>query len=323
MKKGKKTFWILEILLCVVLLWIFGMIWRGNKPVRKKRIVCVVNDSSSQRWMDMYEGMQLFAKRHNLEFIMADTERMQTASEVKEVIADEMTDGMDALIVEQIGADPDDMLPESLGRNIPKVYLNGQKESNLKEVSVSFAAKKMVQKIFQEMRQDEGDLLSGGTVGMIFPNSSNPYFAECLKQAEKEMKKEGMEEEWILHLSSQDQEGQKQLRSQQKADYIIAFDDASLKAAGECAQNGGVKGNGIYGVGNSEDTIWYLEHGIIQGMFVPDTFMMGYRAMEASFDLLEHRSIKENLDVSGRYFRKEDLFASRKNQAYLFPREEV
>lgn len=323
MKKSRKSFWIIEILLFVLLIWIFGMIWSGSKPGRKKRVVCVVNDSTAQQWSDLYEGMQLSARQHGIEFVMADTEKLRDAADVRDVIADEATDGIDALIVEQIGMDAKDILPETLGKKVPKVYLNGSGATDAKNVNISLRTEWMMEKIVQEMKKDASNDLSGRTAGMLISEGSNPYFSSCQKTMTSILKKEGIGLSWTVRTAENAADTEKKLKAQERTDYMFAFDDNALAVAADCAEKAVLPGTVVYGIGNAEASIGYLDSGTIKGLLVPDTFLMGYQAMEDSVRMLEHHGAGSDSKVGGRYFRQEDLFRSKSSQGYLFPRDQM
>lgn len=322
MKKSRKSFWIIEILLFILLIWIFAMIWSGSKPGRKKRVVCVVNDSTAQQWSDLYEGMQLSARQHGIEFVMADTEKLRDAADVRDVIADEATDGIDALIVEQVGMDAKAILPKTLGKKVPKVYLNGSPQADSGEVNISIKTKWMMQKIVQEMKQDASNDLSGRTAGILLSDSKNPYFSSCQETMTSILQREGIGLSWTIHTAENMTDTEKRLKAQTRTDYIFAFDDTALAAAADCAEKAILPGTVVYGIGNAEASIGYLDSGTIKGLLVPDTFLMGYQAMEDCARMLEHHGVNGS-EVSGRYFRQEDLFRSKSSQGYLFPREQM
>lgn len=323
MKKSRKSFWIIEILLFIVLIWIFAMIWSGSKPGRKKRVVCVVNDSTAQRWSSLYEGLQLSARQHGVEFVMADTEQLRDASDVRDVIADEATDGIDALIVEQVGMDAKAILPKTLGRKVPKVYLNGTGTADSENVNISLKTEWMMEKIVQEMKKDASNDLSGRSAGMLLPNGDNPYISSCRKEMTSILKKEGISLLWTVHAAANTADTEKKLKAQKRTDYIFAFEDNTLAIAADCAEKAALPGTVVYGVGNSEASVGYLDNGTIKGILVTDTFLMGYQAMEDSIQMLEHHSAKGGSEVGGRYFRQEDLFRSKSSQDYLFPRDQM
>lgn len=323
MKKSRKVFWIVEILLLALLIWIFGMIWSGSKPGRKKRVVCVVNDSTAQQWSDLYEGLQLAARQHNVEFVMADTEKLKNTRDVRDVIADESTDGIDALIVEQIGMNADDILPKELGKKVPKVYLNGSETDNAKNAGISFQTEWMMKKLVKEVKKDAGNDLAGNTAGILLPNGRTPYFSDCQERMEELLKKEGVAVSWTLYTPERASDMEKMMELQEKTDFIFIFDDNTLEAAAACAKKGELNGADIYAVGSAENSIAYLDDGTIQGLLVPDIFMMGYRAMEDSVQMLDHRQVKSREEIGGRYFRRKDLFQSENNQVYLVPREQM
>ena len=53
-------------------------------------------------------------------------------------------------------------------------------------------------------------------------------------------------------------------------DFVIALDDNSLTAAGECAAANNLHGAIIYGIGNSTEAVYFLDTGAVECLVVPD-----------------------------------------------------
>lgn len=322
MHGGNKKFWILEACLLGLVILALSMLLAGSRPARKKRVVCVLNDSSDQNWTDLYEGMRLSARQHDIEFVMADTEKMQSPSEMREIIADEALDGIDALIVQQIGQDEKAILPEKLSASIPKVYLNGNCEADSKNINVSLEADAVGEKLVKEIEKDLKDL-SGKTAGLVLPETQSPVSEKCKTVIEKLLKEKNTEIIWEIHVSDQTENTQENLAAQKAPDIVIGCDSECLSEAAACIGNGGLVNARIYGIGNSEECIQDLDHDTIQGILVPDSFLMGYTAMEESWQMLRHHGTGENAEITGRYFRKTDIFKTRGSQMYLFPMQQM
>ena len=99
---------------------------------------------------------------------------------------------------------------------------------------------------------------------------------------------------------------------------MIALDDNSLTAAGECAASSDLHGAVLYGIGNSTEAVYYLDTGIAECLVVPDEFNVGYRCMTEIAQSLQDFFYKpESCRVSHTVIRREELF-SQKNQELLF-----
>lgn len=77
-------------------------------------------------------------------------------------------------------------------------------------------------------------------------------------------------------------------------------------------------GRKIYGVGNSEKIVYYLDRGIIEQLVVPNEYMMGYMGVKAIYDRLNYNSHEEQINIDYILVNKETLYEE-DNQKLMFP----
>lgn len=101
-------------------------------------------------------------------------------------------------------------------------------------------------------------------------------------------------------------------------DFVIALDDNSLRAAGEMAAANNLHGAIVYGIGNSTQSVYYLDMGIAECLVIPDTFNVGYQSLTELVNKLEKAFYEyENQEISYTVMRKENMF-SKENQEVIF-----
>ena len=101
-------------------------------------------------------------------------------------------------------------------------------------------------------------------------------------------------------------------------DIVIALDDGSLKTAGECGRANNLHGALVYGIGNSTESVYYLDIGIVRCLLVPDEFSVGYDSLTEMAENMGHWYCKmKDRTVSYHVIRREELF-TKVNQDILF-----
>ena len=73
----------------------------------------------------------------------------------------------------------------------------------------------------------------------------------------------------------------------------------------------------VYGIGNSAQSVYYLDMGIAECLVIPDTFNVGYQSMAELVNKLESIYEYENQEISYTVMRKENMF-SKENQEVIF-----
>ena len=101
-------------------------------------------------------------------------------------------------------------------------------------------------------------------------------------------------------------------------DFVTALDDNSLRAAGEMAAANNLHGAIVYGIGNSTQSVYYLDMGIAECLIIPDTFNVGYQVLTELVNKLDKAFYEyEDQEISYTVMRKENLF-SKENQEVIF-----
>ena len=77
-------------------------------------------------------------------------------------------------------------------------------------------------------------------------------------------------------------------QSQDKADILVALDNAGLEAVCEYVMRVGENPD-IFGEGTSIKNVSYLDDGLINSMVVPNEYYMGYQSVVAITRRLENR----------------------------------
>ena len=161
----------------------------------------------------------------------------------------------------------------------------------------------------EELLKDYGGNLEGKTLGILTREEGLKSSAEKEKGFTETLQNTGVE---ILWSDTQITE------KMPEADFVVALDDNSFRAAGERAAANNLHGAIVYGIGNSAQSVYYLDMGIAECLVIPDTFNVGYQSLTELVNKLEKAFYEyENQEISYTIMRKENMF-SKENQEVIF-----
>ena len=123
MKKDKKIFIIIELVLAaIVVALIVGMLQGRNKKDRDK-IAVIIENSDDNQWSAFKYGLEMAAEDMDAELFVVGMEGNLTAQEQQAMIEDEMENGADAVIIQPAaGEDAGEML-KKISKKIPLILL--------------------------------------------------------------------------------------------------------------------------------------------------------------------------------------------------------
>lgn len=319
MKNHRKVFILAESLLAVFLvLLVARMFWEKNGESRYKVSVVVQNSDSSQ-WASFQYGLKMAAQDQNVELSIASTGGALTLEEEKELIEAEAANGADAVIVQPVPGEGAEEMLKMLEKKIP-IMLAGcgarPEEGSLLPVTGPDNYG-MGKALAEELLKDYGGSMEGKTFGILAEQGGSQAAASRERGVREALERKGAAARWsVSGFFSED--GEHSLKQQPEVDVVIALDDSSLVAAGECAASKDLHGALVYGIGHSTEAAYYLDTDMVQCLVVPDGFQMGYQCLtELARGLgLFFRSFKGQR-VSYTVLRREALFTE-ENQELLF-----
>ena len=132
-----------------------------------------------------------------------------------------------------------------------------------------------------------------------------------------ELERMGAQIDWKL-TGNLNEDGLTILEKQKPVDVVLTLDDRSVVQAGTCSKENRLHGADVYGIGNSTESVYYLDNGSVKCLVVPDEFGAGYQCMTQVVHKL-NGDIRKMEDQTVQYtvIRRSELFSER-NQELLF-----
>lgn len=293
----------------MVIIMAFFMI-RERSGENLERISVIVQKSDDNQWTAFQYGLKMAAEDQGVELFVVGTGDELTVEEQKNLMEQEISKGVDGIILQPIlGKDSGKML-EKIEKKVPVMLIEHsvpEKEDSFPIIQPNHYAMGMA--LGEELLKDYNGNIKGKTFGFTAENMGSLATTERILGFTNALEGRGAEIIW---------QDSKDLQQQPKVDFVIALDDSSLVSAGEAAAANNLHGSLVYGIGKSTEAVYYLDTGIAVCLVVPDEFHMGYQSLVEMSKKIKRSLYKMKGDtVSYTVLRQDNLF-SKENQELLF-----
>lgn len=309
MKKDKKMFIFIEAVLGTMVLFLAFLMLREKNVDKSYQISVIVENADDTQWSAFKYGLKMAAEDKGAEMVMVSTGASLSQEEEKKLIEEEIKNGADGVIVQPVSGEDTQQMLKEVG-NKAEIKLVDDILSGIEKFPVIQPdAYEMGKALAEELLKDYGGNLEGKTLGILNGKEGLKSSAEKEKGFTETLQNTGAE---ILWSDTQITE------NMPEADFVVALDDNSLRAAGERAAANNLHGAIVYGIGNSTQSVYYLDMGIAECLVIPDTFNVGYQSLTELVNKLEKAFYEyENQEISYTVMRKENMF-SKENQEVIF-----
>ncbi len=243
------------------------------------RVSVVVEDSGNLRWGAFMAGIEQAASDNNVEITTVTTSLFDKSSDRDALIRQEKADGADHVITspgEHIYPDP----AEQVGH------------------------------LFNMITEDYGQDLTDRTFIFFGADPKDEYDVRRMDYLAERIRDAGGN---IKVRITRPYDASSFLKSSKRSDIVVALDDRALSDCAQYMSEKKGRKRKLYGIGNSPDNVYYLDHLVISGMVVTDEFTRGYENIMYIINASDADVI-----VSSYPIRPEEIY-EKDNQKLLFP----
>lgn len=292
----------IEAVLGTMVLFLAFLMLREKNVDKSYQISVIVENADDTQWSAFKYGLKMAAEDKGAEMVMVSTGASLSQEE-------EIKNGADGVIVQPVSGEDTQQMLKKVG-NKAEIMLVDDILSGIEKFPViqpdAYAIGKT---LVEELLKDYGGNLEGKTLGILNGKEGLKSSAEKEKGFIEALQGTGAEIVWSDTQITE---------NMPDVDFVIALDDNSLRAAGEMAAANNLHGAIVYGIGNSTQSVYYLDMGIAECLVIPDTFNVGYQSLTELVNKLEKAFYEyENQEISYTVMRKENMF-SKENQEVIF-----
>lgn len=300
-------------LLALSILGIFA--YFDEEEVVRYQISIIVDNSSHGKWNRFRAGLENASDDFDVSLNYVMTESLTDTEQEIKLISNEISAGCDAVIVQFAEADdeieaisdidikttlvivanPVDVLSTSSSM-VPVICPDGR-------LTGAAAAEKLLENSRDEALR----------VGIISGSLKQNVMQERLDGFMNVLSGGAAEAVWVSESGIP-------VDAYKNTDVLAALDNESLEAAVDYVLEHPEADIRIYGIGGSDKTVYWLDHGEIDAMVVTDDFTMAYSAVKTAVDLLKYHDYDrtEKVSIGFAVVTKENMY-SYENQHMLFP----
>ena len=299
----------IEAVLGVMVLLLAFLMLREKNVDRSYQISVIVENADDKQWSAFKYGLKMAAEDKGAEMVMVSTGAALSQEEEKKLIEEEIKNGADGVIIQPVSGEYTQQILKKFSNKAEIMLIDDTLADTEEFPVIQPDAYKMGKTLAEELLKDYGGNLEGKTLGILTGEEGLKSSAEKEKGFTETLQNTGAE---ILWSDTQITE------NMPEADFVVALDDNSLRAAGERAAANNLHGAIVYGIGNSTQSVYYLDMGIAECLVIPDTFNVGYQSLTELVNKLEKAFYEyENQEISYTVMRKENMF-SKENQEVIF-----
>ncbi len=317
MKNEKSGFILLEVVLGIVIVLSALSIYVSNNGSQKKKISVLLEDSESLKWTGLKYGIRMAAQDQNAEVFFAAADGEWTADTLKAMIEEEIADGADAVLTLGLpGEEAADML-EKEGKKIPlELIVTGVTEETA-EGSIKTSEPdhfEIGSALGQAVLKDYTGGIEGKKLGILAEDPESEMIIQRNQGLFRSLKGSGAEVTWSSLVNPDI--GPDSISDLPAVDLIISLDDESTFTAGSLTAENELHGAICYGIGDSMQSVYYLDSGMLECLIIPDSFRTGYQAVNSVLKIksADRRENRENPDY---YVLYRDTLFDEENQEIL------
>lgn len=322
MKKNRMYFGVLILALAAIVVWASYSMFHVGRNETSHSVSVIVNNSNSDRWISLRQGLEQAAKDYNMDLNYVSTGELNNPEEELALVERELENGAEGVILQMVSSDVDLMEWTELKERAAIILL----ETDIKTEGICTYVgpdnRALGLALSEAVKQELGETMEGKKIGILSGNQNQLSMQQRLQGLLEGLESTAAEVVWNVDSRELKERKEKQQSGMpEPADAVVALGNDETERMIDYLWGDGYAGNYglLYGVGCSEKAVYYLDKGMIRTLVVPNEFNMGYRSMESmAITLRYHLTDTENSLTDYLVVDRENLYDT-DNQKVLFP----
>lgn len=321
MRREKIYFNTIILLLVVAIVGSSLAMFNGSQKGDSYSVSVIVNNSNNSRWTAMRQGLEQAAKDYGIDMDFVSTGEINSLEEEMQLINREIESGADGIIIQFVDSQVDQEAMAAITSRTDLVLIGTDASPSELYNCVSPDNEAIGDEIAQNIQADMGDELEGKKIGIISGNQKQFAMQQRLSAFISSFANSGASIEWIIEGRTGN--GISELRHIQitkPVDIIVSLGNKEMEQAIDYVNAPSVQRKLVlYGVGNSEKSVYNLDNGTVRFLVVPNEFNMGYESVEVLVNHIDFPLLDiEKREVSCLIANRDNLY-NKENQKILFP----
>ena len=322
MIRNRRTFLLLIMaLLTLIGFSIYGLVFR-NREESWHYVTVVLDDTSSNRWLSLREGMNQAAEDNNIYLNLVSVSNLNSLDDQCTLISQEIESGSDGILALFGDSSDPQGLVSAIAAATPLALIENNVVSEQVLNRIFPDHKKMGETLANLILSDsEKQSLKSEDikVGILAGNLQKDANEQRLSALTALLNEEKISISWIYsQVDLNARSGLSRLESADHPDYIISLDNNATETAADLliSWNEDIP---LYGIGSSEKNIYYLERSVIDTLLVTNEYYMGYRAISLLADEINYHNQQSHTEEVEFYTVTSDIVHNEDIEVILFP----
>ncbi|MEG1458076.1 MAG: substrate-binding domain-containing protein [Acetivibrio sp.] len=312
---NNKASYIMIVIMVIFLFFgigIYGYLSDGKKQ-ESYHVSVIMESNNAEYWSVLKQGIESGAKECKIKVNFVTVSSKDSTSECLNAIQREIQNGADGLILNLDNR-------SHLVKKLDEVIMNTQIVLVESEIPLSKEYSYITPDNFR-MGEDLGKIISlkcknGKKAGIIVGNKKKTSDVERKNGILKAMSEKNVR--WILEM--EDEVTVEQLKEKYKAqpvDYLVGVNNIVTEKLVDAFKEE-LEHPKIYGIGNTEKIVYYMDKGLVDTIVTPNEYVMGYTSIKTMYTRLDYGSANKKKDIDYLVVNQKNLYNS-ENQIFMFP----
>lgn len=294
------------------LIGIYGYMSNGEKK-ETYHVSVILESNNSERWSVLKQGIENAAKDYNVEINFTTVSVDTGITECINIIKRELKNGTNGFIFD-LGNN------KKLVKELDNILLDTQVVMIESEIPIAKGYSYIAPDNHQ-MGYDLGHNLllhkkQGETIGVVVGNKRKNSNVERKNGLIAAIGEKNIS--WIIEEEEEVSKEQIQLKMEEyPVDYMVGLNSIVTEELLDIAKISESLGT-VYGVGNTDKIVYYLDQGLVGGLVAPNEYIMGYMSVKSMFNRLNYNTSGEGMAIDYLVINKENLYDV-ENQKLMFP----
>lgn len=316
---GKRKVIIILITICigVIMFCALGMSnWLEVKNEQRYRISVIVYGTNEERWNNLKEGINQASSDYPIDINFL-TMYEDSGAEAQELLLQrEIEGGAQAIAIASADSKKMEQAIENAKRKVPIILLEDTTNMGENTAKIGPDNGKMGEELANTMGRE---LKRGSTIAIIYENMERESISQRSKELEKILTQMGHKVvQWTRKTGDfSPSVFIKKNIEESSVHAVVALDDYNLENLIDALDKVGQKPK-IYGIGNTEKIVHYLDEGTVDSLVFVNEYNMGYLSMKILVENLRNNTALYNQEINYSIVNKSNLY-DKDNQRLLFP----
>lgn len=316
---GRRKGIVILITICIGII-MFSALGLNNcleiKEESRYKISVIVYGTDEARWNNLKQGLNQAALDYSVNVNFVIMYEVGKAEGQKRLLQRELQNGAQAIAIASTDSKEMAEIIEETSRKVPVILLEAATNMGENTAQIGPDNEKLGEDLAIKLTQESGDK---STIAIIYENTERESISQRLRGLEKVL-----DEKKSTYLYWEREIGdfnpsiflQKELKKEQ-VDAVVALDDYNLENIIDAIE--GIEGSvSLYGIGNTEKAVHYLDQGIVDTLLFSNEYNMGYLSIKSLVEKLQNNTALYDQEIKYSIVNRDNLY-EKENQRLLFP----